>query len=506
MRRRASRQNKDNEESEHQEGSGTRLSDSLEDNIKLLKDVFKNDDTVVLRRFMNSRDNNIKGCIIFIDGMVDVKVINKSIIEPIMTCSLKAEDYELIDIIEYSVTTACQTKHSDELKKLCDAVIKGSTVLLVDNEPHGLIIDTKGYKTKGIEDVETEKTTKGPKEGFTETLLTNLSMIRRKLNTSDLKFKFMSFGRESETSACICYLEGIAEPELIEEVEKRLEKVKLKGVLSTQSIGEMISDAKLSPFKTIGDTQKPDVVAANLLEGRVALLLDGTPSVITMPYLFMENFQFAEDYYTNYYVGSLDRILSYLAFFISISLPGVYVAITCFHQEVLATQLFMSVAVARQGIPFPTSVVTLLLIIVFEILKDATARVPSYISQSLTIVGTLIIGQAAVDARLVGAPTLIIVSVSEISRLLLPKLDNANIILTVILLILSSILGLYGFTAGIIGLSIHLFSLESFGRSYLSHVDSYQTSRLKDVYARLPAWENASKKNRGGDSKKNDKQ
>lgn len=464
------------------------ISKSLENNIETIKEIFNNDDTLVIRQFENQYDNKLKCCIFFADGMVNTEIINENIISPIVSSSLIKSGNKAIHILQYQIIIANQISKTDSLVKLVEAIINGDTVLFVDNSPEALIINTKGWKTRAIEEPPSEKILKGPREGFTESVIVNLSMIRRRIASNNLRFKFVILGKETRTKACICYIEGIVNEKILDELYKRLQSFDIDGALGSNYLQEFIKDEPLSPFKTIGNTERPDVVSARLLEGRIAIILDGTPAAITLPYLFIEYFQSSEDYYLNFYFGSIGRLLRILGFIITTSVPAIYLALVTFHQELIPTPLVLSISAARQGVPFPTVVELIGLLTVFEILREAGTRMPTYIGQALSIVGALVLGQAAVQARFVSAPIVIIVALAGITGLMIPTLTGISIIARTTLLLLSSALGLYGYVFGMLGIGIHLFSMRSFGVPYMANVTSLKLQDLKDTFIRAPWW------------------
>jgi len=367
-------------------------------------------------------------------------------------------------------------------------IVYGDTILLTDGYAEGLILNTKGWGSRSVTEPDNEKVLRGPREGFNEALMMNLSLLRRKIRSSDLKMEFQVFGTRTNTKCCICYLDGVVNQEVLAELKKRLETLSIDGILDANYITEMIRDAPYSPIKTLGSTEKPDVVAAKLLEGRVALFTDGTPVVLTIPYLFIENFQSDDDYYINYYFSSICRLLRLLAFFIATSLPALYVSLATFHQEMLPIPLFMSISQARQGVPFPTALEAFLMLIVFEMLRESGVRMPGSMGQALSIVGALVIGQAAVSAKIVSAPMVIIVGFTGISGLMIPRIKGADIMMRFILLGLSTILGLYGYMFGMLGLLIHLFSLNSFGIPIMTSTFDNSSQDKKDIFVRAPWW------------------
>ena len=265
-----------------------------------------------------------------------------------------------------------------------------------------------------------------------------------------------------------------------------IQSLDIDGILDSNYITEQIRDHPCSIFKTTGATERPDVVAARLLEGRIAIVVDGTPVVVTVPYLFSENFQSDEDYYLNYIISSVGRVLRYLCFFMSISIPAIFIAAATFHKELLPTSLALSVTQLRGGVPFPPFAECLLLIFIFEILKETGVRMPQSLGHALSIVGGLVVGQAAVEARIISAPMLIVVALSGISGLMVPRLKGAVFYLRLIFVILSALFGLYGYIAGVALMLIHIFDLSSFGTSYTVSLADAGLQSLKDTFWRAP--------------------
>lgn len=461
---------------------------SIEMNIQILKDIFNHDDTIIFRHFGNKTDKKLKYCIVFIKGMVDKDMIHESIIRPILRNSILGKEKNTIESMENHVITSDNIKKTKYIDKVVNSIISGNTVLLYEGVQEALIIETMGWESRDIQESEVEKSLRGPREGFTESIIKNLTMIRRRIKTPDLKFRFRTLGLRTKTECCICYIEGIVNEKILKELNKRLDKLEIDGLLDSGYIEELIKDAPFSPFRTIGDTERPDVVAGKILEGRIALLLDGTPVALTLPYIFLEYFQSQDDYYTNFYFSSINRLLRILSFILTISVPAIYTSLITFHQEMIPTSLILTVSASRQGIPFPTILEVFALLLVFEALRETGIRMPTFIGQALSIVGALVLGQAAVEARFVSAPMVIIVAFAGITGLMTPKIKGAVVLLRVIFLLLSSFLGLYGFIFGVAGLLIHLCSIYSFGIPYMSYISTLKISELKDTAIRMPRW------------------
>lgn len=467
---------------------GKALDKSLGANIMLFKQIFKDDDTLIIRQFESQDSEQVKCCVIFIDGMTDLEIINENIVQPVLQSTLSKNTNYTIDILQSQIISSSSIEKTPQVDKLVKAIIRGDTVLLLDGSPEALTMHTKGWKSRGIDEPEGEKIIRGPREGFTEPIMVNLSLIRRKLETPNLKFKFITLGFQTNTKICVCYLENIANNKILEELYRRLNEIDIDGIMASGYIQELINDSPYSPLKTIGSTERPDIVAAKLLEGRIAIVVDGTPVVLTIPHLFIEYFQANEDYYINFYFSSISRMLRIIGFIITITIPGAYVALITFHQEMIPTPLLISISAARQGVPFPTIVETLLLLLVFEILREAGTRMPSNIGQALSIVGALVLGQASVEAKIVSAPVVIVVAISGITGLMIPRIKGVSIILRDILILFSSFLGFYGLIFGLTGFLIHLCELRSFGIPYMLYLTSLDLRDLKDTVIRAPIW------------------
>jgi len=462
------------------------LYSSIDKNIELMKTIFKNDDTIKFRTFENQNNPKIQCSIIFIDGMVDNRIINENIIKPIVTNSMDSLNEININYFKDQTIISSECEKTSDVLNMVSSVIDGNTVLFLEGSTEALIIESKGWKSRSIEEPDVERAIRGPREGFTESLMINLSLIRRKVKTNNLKFKFTTVGEITYTKLCICYIEGLARQDILDNLYERLNSIKIDGILDSKYIQEYINKEPHSIFETTYNTEKPDVAVAKLLEGRIIIIVDGTPVVISLPYLFIETFQSSDDYYTNYYYASLNRMLRIVGFFLTISTPAIYLSLVTYHQEMIPTPLIMSIYASRLSVPLPTVFELIGLLIVFEILREAGTRMPSYIGQALSIVGALVLGSAAVEAKFVSAPIVIVVGMSGITSLITPTLGGATVIIKLALIVLSSILGLYGYVMGMSFLLLHLLELKSFGVPYMTNLTTFTTQDLKDTVIRAP--------------------
>jgi len=468
------------------------LSSSLEENLALFQKIFAKDGTLRIREINNTYCKEFRCGLIYIDGMSDRNLIQEAIIRPLMSFDFGAtENFTtngLIEKVQTQIVNISEVTLYKQAEDLIDAIIRGYTVLFLDGNPEGLSLNVQGWETRAISEPSTEKGIRGPREGFTESLPVNLTLIRRRIQNPDLKFIFNELGTRSKTQSCICYLENLASPVILKELQSRLEGVEIDHISDTGYLAELIKDEPYSPFEMIGSSERPDAVVGKLMEGRIVILIEGSPFALTLPYLFIENFQTSEDYYLNYYFASTNRMLRILGAFMSVSIPAIYLALVSFSQEMLPTMLLLSIANARMAVPFPTIVEAVVMLTTFEILREAGARIPVAIGQAVSIVGALVLGQAAVDARIVSAPMVIVVGITGITSLLNPRLTAPLLVLRLLLLISAFLMGLYGYFLGLLGIVIHLMSLRSFGVSYMLKVNSIRPQDIKDTVIRVPWW------------------
>ncbi len=466
------------------------ISSSLDENVKLFKSMFEKDKTIVCHLFeptVKTNGKHLRCALFYADGMVNSAMINENLIKPIIT--FKTDEpvpQNPTTYIEQRVLQMNETKQLNTVSDIVHSMLYGDSVVFCDGGDKAIVIGTKGFLMRSISEPSGESYIKGPREGFTEPMLHNLGMMHRKLRTHALKIEYFSIGETSKTMCTMCYLDGIVDRQVLSELRSRLTKIKIDGILDTNYIGELIRDNKYSPFRTIGSTERPDVLASKLLEGRIGIFVDGSPVAITVPFIFMEHFQSGEDYYSDFQFASANRLLRIIGFFLAISVAPIYVALVTYQQEFLPLTMLLSIASARQGVPLPTFFEALIMILAFEILREAGARTSAGIGKTLSVVGGLVVGQAAVEARVVSAPMLIVVALSAICGLIVPKLKAPVSQTRFFLLILSSTMGLYGYTLGMICLCAHIAKMHSFGISSLSSAPFAGRGNPEDSFIRPP--------------------
>ncbi len=466
------------------------LAKSLEENIELLKNVFPEDETVIYRVFQNKHLDSAKCCIFYLDGMVSSEIINENIIQPILSEDLtqNISSHNLLDELRYKIIAANNISVAEDFNTIAAALFTGDTVFLLEDCDRVLIISSKGWQTRSITEPESARVVRGPREGFTESIIMNISLIRRKIKSHELKFKFKEIGERTHTKVCICYIDDIISKDILKELERRLDEIKIDGILDSGYIQELIRDEPFSPLETVGYTERPDVAAARLLGGRVAVIVDGSPVVLTVPFVIVETIQSNEDYYNNYIFASINRLFRGMSLLLSISVPAIFLAIVTYHQEMLPTPLLLSISASREGVPFPTVLSMFIMLLIFDLLREVGTRMPTPIGQAVNIVGTLVLGQAAVEARLVGAPIVIVTAFTGIVNLMNITFIGPSILIRFFLLFASALIGIYGFIFGFVVTLLHLMSLRSFGVPYMLGTTKIENHDGQDVLVRAPWW------------------
>ncbi|WP_298836161.1 spore germination protein [Clostridium sp.] len=446
-------------------------------NIEYIKEKLKNSYDVKYRE-IECNVGTIYG--IFIDDLCDSKFISEYIFKPLIQYKIDTVNLEYIKKEILPANSIGDVKDDDDA---IYHVLSGDLVLVFSFTNKSFYCEAKGYVRRSVGIPVTESVIKGPREGFTEAFVDNVSLIRRKIKDPSLKFETVILGSKSNTVIVICYIEGVAPNKLVDYIRKKVTNIKLEFILDTNYIEEALKN-KNTPFDTIGTTEKPDVAASKLLEGKVGIIVDGTPFVITAPYFFIDNFQTPDDYYSNKYFANTLRIIRLVSFFLAYLLSGLYLAISTFHFALLPTVITLRLASSRAGVPMPTVIELLLMTFFFQLLREAGIRLPQSIGQAMSIVGALILGDAAVGAGIASQSTIVIVALSSISSFLVPKIYSAIAIWNVIIILFSSVLGLPGFYIGFIIFIAHMAGLESCGYPYLFPLGTLETFKFKDLFYR----------------------
>ncbi|WP_419955082.1 spore germination protein [Neobacillus niacini] len=472
------------------------LNTSLQQNIQTLKDTLGKSSDIIIREIRIGKEGTIKAGIIYTDGLTDTPSLQNFILETLMLdikeidLHKKSPEQNLISVLKDVALTVGEIKEETSFDAILTSLLSGDTIILLDGYAEGLIISNRQWAERGVTEPTAQTVVRGPREGFTENLRINTALIRRKIKDPQLWMETKTIGTRTKTNIAIVYIHDIADDKIVKEVNLRLDRINIDGILESGNIEGFIQDSTYSPFSTIYNTERPDVVAAALLEGRIAILVDGTPFALLVPALFIQFFQSPEDYYERTVFGSLIRTLRFIAFIISLLAPALFIAITTYHQSMLPPALLLSLAAQREGVPFPAFVEALIMEVTFEILREAGIRMPRSIGTAMSIVGAFVIGTAAVEAGLISAMMVIIVSITAISNFVSPSYEMAIAvrILRFVFMALAASFGLFGIMVGLIALILHLCSLRSFGIPYMSPIAPFNTSDQKDTFIVRPIW------------------
>lgn len=450
---------------------------------------------VIIREFALGTPEQNRALLIFLEGMVDKNTINNSILQPLMLLAGLDKEKEPADrlgvcrkVVERYLP-ANQVRVIDKFQDMIGEVTSGSTALFVDGCRHCIAAETKGYEFRQVESARNEQVVQGPQEGFTENLQVNTSQIRRILQTPDLVTELVTVGRRSRTSVAIMYIQGIAPLPLVREVKRRISQVKVDYVAESGMLEEFIEDHTFSLFPQVMKTERPDQVAAMLAEGRVAMVIGGNPYVLVAPVTFWDFIQNPEDYYIRFADGIWLRVIRVVAMFLTLLLPAFYLAIATYHQEMIPTDLLLAIAGTKERVPFPTIIEVLLMELSFELIREAGIRVPGLIGPTLGIVGTLILGQAAVAANIVSPILIIIVAVTGLASFTIPNyaVSFAFRIMRFFFIIMSYMFGFIGISVGLVQMLFFITSMRSFGVPFFAPV-APRMSSSGDLVMRLPLW------------------
>ncbi|WP_397386376.1 spore germination protein [Paenibacillus sp. RRE4] len=469
--------------------SSRRLSFSLKDNLDLLKMRLGHSTDFVLRSWNTHTGNSIVA-VSYINGLIDQQVLTiflEDLTEAIQNGFISEKNTESW-MENYTPIGKIISLNNEE--ELMNGILNGQVAILVDCSSRGFLASISGGAKRAVEEPTSQTVLRGPKEGFTEDISTNISLLRRKIKSADLHIDSRNIGDYTQTKVSVAYIKGIANPNVVEEISRRLGSIRTDSILESGYIEEYIQDGVWSRFPTMFNTERPDAVAGSLLEGQVAILIDGTPFVLIAPVTFFHFIVSSEDYYQRYDLATFLRFIRIASFFVALLLPSLFIATTTFHQEMLPTTLLVTIAAQRENTPLPALLEAITMELIFEVIREAGIRMPRAIGPAISIVGALVLGQAAVQAGLVSAAMVIVVSFTAISNFVLPAINIAGSIrlLRFALMLLAGSFGLYGVLAGIIPMMVRLVALESFGVPYMMPLAPFNKSSMKDLFIRVPWW------------------
>lgn len=449
------------------------ISKSLQKNVDEIKKLAASDDVI----FFDFIAANARATAIFIENLSDKEMIGKQVVKPL------AENLKTPNVSTAVKTVILpETEIITDILKAIEKIIGGDAVVFIDGEPKCFSASAKKPVTRSVTEAPTSSVLKGPREGFVESLQSNLSLIRQRIKSPDLKIEKLTIGKYSGTAVALTYVKTIANAGIVNEIRKRLNAIDVDGITDSSTIIKCISSRKTTLFKESGTTEKPDVLAAKLLEGRVGIIADGSPIAITLPYMLLEDFQSSEDYFTNTYRATFSRLLRLTAVVFSVLLPAVFVSAQLFHLQFIPLKFLLTIVNGIKGIPLSPSVEMFFTLLIFELLNEASIRMPKYVGIAMSVVGALVLGETAVNAGIVSTPTIMIVALSGICLYTVPDLTETLSVLRIVYLIVAGSMGGFGIVLLTCGLITYVCSLNSFGVPYAAPYAPLILSDLKDSF------------------------
>ena len=457
-----------------------KISKQLKLNIDYIKQQHNQNKDLIER---NINFANFKICIMYLNEQADEEKLNNYIIKSLLESKTQINSFE-------DIKNNISIGESEELNSLDDCVneiLNGNAIILVQGYTSAIKCSITKYEHRSVIEPPTSAVIFGPREGFIENIKINKNLIRKRLPTTSLKFKEMSVGKYTKTKIALCYLKDIADFNIVKKIENRLKQINIDGIVDSHYLISFLEEKKSSMFKQIGKTEKPDIAVAKMLEGRVAIIVDGSPIVLTLPFVILEDLQNSDDYYQRHNKISIVRILRIVSILLSILLPGIYVAIQLYHYRVIPLKFLVSIINSTQGIPFTPFLEMLFVILLFEILFEASLRMPKYLGIAVSIVGALVLGDTAVKAGLISSPAVMIIAVTGISFYTLPEETSQLSILRMIFTLLGGTLGLLGLVVGGLILINYLVDFNGYGAPYLAPYAPYIKTDLKDALLKKEA-------------------
>lgn len=428
--------------------------------------------------------------LMYIPSIVDQRSLQDHINSPLQAEANSDSDWsEFLERLDRGSAFAIPYLKAFKLAEVVDLLVAGHAVLYIDGLPFLYYFTITQYQKRAVSESQNELVVVGPQEAFIEDIQSNLSLLRHKIKHPDLKTKHYTIGRYTKTDVYVVYIDGLYRPEVLAEIDQKLQNISIDGILGISYLSEHLKKNGKTPFPLFQYTERPDSVAASLMEGRIGILQDGTPTALLTPATFFSLLQSSEDYYQSSYAGSWIRIVRIFFTILSTILPSLYVAITTFHPEIIPYNLLITIAAARENIPFSALTEALMMELTFEAIREAGTRIPKPVGQTISIIGGIVIGQAAVQAGIVSAPMVIVVSITGIASYIIPHLELGLTfrLLRFVLLILGGTMGLIGVFAATFIIYGHLTHLKSFGTPYLQPVAPLVLQDWRDTILRVPS-------------------
>lgn len=456
----------------------------IESKIKEIEKEFYNTTDLIVRKFESS--DKIICAMLYLDNAVDKLLLSQCAIEKVQRFSFGENPNKTITECQQNLIAFAQVEKVTDKQDIIDSIINGFAILIVNDCEMMTKIGCSKWVTRYPSEPPTSAVIQGPREGFVEDINSNISLIRKRMRSNEFVVEDMTLGQETNTQIKICYLHNVAKPTIIQEIKEKLKKIKIDGIVDSSYIAAFLGHNRHSLFKQIGTSEKPDMIAAKVLEGRVAIFVDGSPIVLTIPFLLFEDLQSSDDYYSVPAKATFLRWLRLFGAILAIMLPGIYVSLLIYHYQIIPIKFLITIANAIEGIPLPPFLEILFIIFLFEILYEASLRMPRYLGLALSIVGALILGDTAVKAGLISPPAVLIIAITGVMSYTIPEQSAQITLLRLIFTFIGGALGLFGITAGSMVLIVYLSNMNNYQTPYLAPFGPFIPADQKDGLIKSP--------------------
>lgn len=469
----------------------TPLKFRLSENLEQIRQMFDQTSDLVIREItLGSR----QAAMVCMEGMTNLQAVAQGILNPLLKAEYPRQSPEQqFDAIKTTVLALSEQSELADYEQLCGIIMSGFAVILLDEWNKGIAVGAQGFNFRSVSEPATENMQRGSREGFVEVLRINVTMVRRRMKSTDLRIEMLKVGTNSHTDACLCYLRGAVSAEILNQVRARLKSIPLENVLETGFLQPYLEKKPTSLFSGVGICERPDTLCGKISEGRIAILVDGTPIALIVPYLFSENFQSFDDYADRPYFATFTRWLKYCAFLVAILLPGVFVAMGTYHPEMFPTPLLYNLAVAEASQPFSLMTEALLIHLIYELMREAGLRLPKPIGHVVGIIGGLVIGDAAISAGLISAPMIVVVAITALSSFTIPQLYEPMAILRFVFILVGGTAYLMGVMLVLAAVIVNLCAINPYGVPYTAPLSPMRLKSWRDVLVRS-GWKDLAKK------------
>ncbi|MGI5895676.1 MAG: spore germination protein [Oscillospiraceae bacterium] len=460
------------------------LSANLKDNLVTIRSMCENSSDILIRQF---HVQNQTVALISCSAMINDLNAYELVVGPLtqLTPEEAVTPQDVFRFLHEKTMLAMELNDIMETDMVFTFIMSGFLVVLVDGIAEGVALGLQGYKYRGVSEPSSEVNQSGSQEAFTEVAAVNVTMVRRRMKTSALKFEQMRIGKKSNTNVFLAYLTDTVDPRLVTDIKGRLAKIKLDVILEASYLRSFLESNQKSIFTTVRTTERPDTLCSKIAEGRVAIIIDGTPFALIVPSLFIENFHSVDDYCNKPYFATFVRIVKFLAFFITVFLPGLYISFVNFNPEIIPRSLLYNIAANQSIMPFSITMEAIIINCIYEIMREAGLRMPQSVGHAVSIVGSLVVGQAAVSAGLISAPMIMMVALTAISSYVLPSIYEPCAFLRLMFILLGGSFGLLGMAVGTIFVLVNITSISNFGVPFLSTISPFSLrASLRDVIYR----------------------